>query len=115
MALTSHMYKAKLTELKLFMLENPTVQLSDSGIICINERSLMIRRELKKKGLILSVGVLLANVGLVHLSRPEPKSRRCHKCLWKSIFYISVFHYIVNIHYILYFTIVHEPFALCKI
>lgn len=24
------MYKAKLTELKLFMLENPTVQLSDS-------------------------------------------------------------------------------------
>lgn len=30
MALASHIYKAKLTELKLFMLENPTVQLSDS-------------------------------------------------------------------------------------
>lgn len=63
----------------------------------------MIRRELKKKGLILSVCVFLASVGPVHLSRPESKSVRCYRCLLKS-------------HKgILHFTIVHESFALCRI
>lgn len=63
----------------------------------------MIRRELKKKGLILSVGELLASVGPVHLSRPEPKSMRCYKRFLKSD------------KGILHFTIVHESFALCRI
>ena len=49
LALAYHEYKAILTELKLFILEKNTVQLSDSRTNMHNERSLTMRRELKKK------------------------------------------------------------------
>lgn len=49
MALAHDVYKAKLTELKLFILEKPTVQLSGSQVNMHNERSLVIRRELEKE------------------------------------------------------------------
>lgn len=74
------------------------------------ERSLMIRRELKKnfegkliKRPILNVDMLLANAGGMHFARPQPKSIRCFKCLLYSD------------KCILHSTTVYEPFALCRI